>query len=385
MKNKILLVLPGIWSMGKNKGMPSVHNFIDALQKDFNVLLITPDRNVESKDYTSVNVLYTRKLPCYGSNRYLKFFIDRVNYLIACIYVIFHGVKNRSDYNLIYANYAVPAAKFLSILNSVPLVIRIYGTFLYSSLNNLYTRLVRYEEVFLFKISADLYVITNDGTQGNKVADYYGIERSKVRFLMNGVNPARKFNDVSRSEFGIPESSIVLLTTSRLANWKRVDRIVKAVRTAACENLFLVIAGDGPEVDALKRIAENDLRILFLGAVDSEMVERLYEISDWYMSTHDVSNVGNPLLQSLKRGIPVLTCATGNTMDMVNEDLQNGICLEFHSEDDLMQKLTQTLYKIGTGKIDYERYKRGALLSGKSLKSWEERINYEISEIKGLI
>lgn len=384
MKKKILLVLPGVWSMGKNKGMPTIHHLITALQERYNVSLLTPDINVVKEDYSSVDIFHIKTLTINFRNKYLQYFLARVNYLIACISVLRHGFAKKQKYDLIYANYALPGVKVLSVLWSIPLVIRIYGTFLYPILSNFLKKLVKYEELFLFKTNADLYVITNDGTFGDLVAAYYGVDNSKILFLMNGVNvPSVDF--FNRNEICVPDGAKILLTTSRLVNWKRVDRIVKAMLNTTSNNLFLIIAGDGPELSGLKEMANSDVRIMFLGAVDGMTVEKLFNISDWYITMHDVSNIGNPTLQALKCGLPVLTCATGNTHELINEKRNNGICIEFNDEEELIRKISCVLGDISINKIDDQCYKNGVQNTARELMNWSQRIELEIDAIERLL
>jgi glycosyltransferase involved in cell wall biosynthesis len=384
MKKKILLVLPGIWSMGKNKGMPSVHQLVEVLQQRFNVTLLTPDVNVVKEDYSSVNVVYIKKFTSDSRSKYFQYFLARVNYLIACTYVLKHGFIKKSKYDLIYANYALPGAKILSVFFSIPLVIRIYGTFLHPILHSNIKKFLKYEELFLFITNADLYVITDDGTFGDLVAKYFGINHSKVLFLMNGVNGPSKVT-MSRNDIYVPQNAKVFLTTSRLVNWKRVDRIVKAMLNSTSKNIFLIIAGDGPELCILKDLTNLDERILFLGAVDGLMVEKLFTISDWYITMHDVSNIGNPTLQALKSGLPVLTCSSGNTNELINEGNNNGICIEFNDEEQLVSKITEIINDISMDKITAQDYKEGVQKTARKLISWSERIELEIDAIEKLL
>lgn len=370
--------------MGKNKGMPSVHQLVLELQKRFDVSMLTPDKGVNEGDYSAVNIFHISTIPCVWKNKYIQFLFARINYIWACVYVLGHGLIGRYKYDLVYANYALPGAKALSMLWSIPLVVRIYGTFLYPVLSSFIQKIIKYEEIFLFNLKANLYVITDDGTSGDVVARYYGIDPSRILFLMNGVNsPAQ--HSFSRKDVNLPQEAKILLTTSRLANWKRVDRIIKAMQKTSANNLVLMIAGDGAELVNLKKMANMDPRILFLGALDGVMIEKLFSICDWYVTMHDVSNIGNPTLQALKSGVPVLTCATGNTEKLINMKSGNGICIEFDTELELINKISHIFNDISLNIIDARDFKDGVRNSASKINSWPERIHLEINAIEKLI
>jgi glycosyltransferase involved in cell wall biosynthesis len=69
-----------------------------------------------------------------------------------------------------------------------------------------------------------------------------------------------------------------LLTASRLDGPKRIDLLVKAMNYVP-QNVKLKIAGTGPDEEKLKKMAENDPRIEFLGFVSENELIKLYSDS----------------------------------------------------------------------------------------------------------
>ena len=95
--------------------------------------------------------------------------------------------------------------------------------------------------------------MTNDGTKGDLIAELFRVPNNKVKFWKNGVDNSIPSNSIGKEDFisklNIPINHKVIITVSRLADWKRVDRVIKAayeVTKAFSEVSFLII-GDGPE------------------------------------------------------------------------------------------------------------------------------------------
>ena len=118
----------------------------------------------------------------------------------------------------------------------------------------LYAR--RFEEALALKTTADLVIMTDDGTQGDEVlARLNPAAGNRVKFWRNGLDLDRLHpasadeRSAARRALRIPNDAFVMLTASRLAAWKRVDRAIRAlprVRTWT-QNATLLVVGDGEE------------------------------------------------------------------------------------------------------------------------------------------
>ena len=79
--------------------------------------------------------------------------------------------------------------------------------------------LIKYQDhVAAMKYPADLIIMTNDGTFGDKVLERFDQPASKVRFWLNGVSldiykPGLK--DWLRTKYKIEQNTKILLTVSR--------------------------------------------------------------------------------------------------------------------------------------------------------------------------
>ena len=181
------------------------------------------------------------------------------------------------------------------------------------------------------RTDADLYIMTNDGTQGDDVlASLNPTAADKLKFWRNGiemdrlgaVEPAERHQ--LRKAQGIPSEAFVLLTASRLARWKRVDRAVAAMPqiVRSVPNAMLVIVGDGEERQNLERQAlalnvQNLVR--FVGAVPQENVAGYMQSADVFLAIADLSNVGNPLLEAMACGLAIVAVDAGATGDLIRD------------------------------------------------------------------
>ena len=173
-----------------------------------------------------------------------------------------------SPYDALYAYevHGVLAARLLRRRgNRLPLVTRFQGTVMHPALGDRLLYYRRYEEAMALQTAADLVIMTDDGTQGDEVlARLNPRAQGRVRFWRNGLDldrlhaPTEDERAAARAELGVPAGAFVMLTASRLATWKRVDRAIRALPKIRSwlPGALLLVVGDGEErarLDALVR------------------------------------------------------------------------------------------------------------------------------------
>jgi glycosyltransferase involved in cell wall biosynthesis len=384
-KIKGLMVLPSIWSMGKGTGMPSVHNLLKVVDENFGAIIITQDSFCEASDYPSSILIRVPRLSLFWSSRYINFIMGRLNYWwVSCVAFVV-GWKYRREIGFLYLNSAVPIMWAFGLIFNLPVVHRMYGTFLFPHLGSFLEKLKRYEEVLLFRMPASAYVITDDGTRGDKVAAHYGVPSEKVYFWRNGINDVPLPDFSWREALGLSDDTVLFASTCRLTSWKRVDRCIRAFMEVKDSNIRLLIAGSGEDAPKLKEMAQTDDRIIFLGHMTADMAAKLVFDSNVYITLHDYSNVGNPLLEALRMGVPVLTCATGDTARIVRSG-ESGVCVSMTSETELIAEISRQIELLSTDGMLRKNLADGALTFGREhLQTWNERVAREILMIGNLM
>lgn len=109
-----------------------------------------------------------------------------------------------------------------------------------------------------------------------------------------------------------------VLFVGRLAIEKKVDTIIRAFKAIHDVNASFRIVGDGPEAENLKRIAEDDQRISFLGRQSQEEVANLLLESSLFVSANDHEPYGIVYAEALMAGCLVLCPSSGGQLDMLS-------------------------------------------------------------------
>ncbi len=263
---------------------------------------------------------------------------------------------------------------------------RIFGTWLYKNWfrnDTLKEKLSCLPHFLAWRWPFDLMIISNDGTEGDKVANFLGITNNKFKMLINGVdkNWDPKLSDVHRikKEYGIKEDRFILLCLSRLSKWKRQDRVIQAM-PAILEKIpeaQLILAGDGPMREQLQNMAK-ELGVLehvkFLGMVLHSKVREIMNTADIFLQTNDLSCLGNTLLEALVCGRTIITWDIGATRDVIVDD-SNAVFLP----DVEPNRLANTVISLYKDPARRKRLAHGARkFAEEHLQTWDERIDEEI-------
>jgi glycosyltransferase involved in cell wall biosynthesis len=172
-------------------------------------------------------------------------------------------------HDVLYA-YEVHAALAARLLRRrgyrLPLVTRFQGTVMHPALSDRMLYYRRYEEVLALKTRSDLLIMTDDGTRGDDViARINPAMKPRMKFWRNGLDldrlqpPSEMQRHEARALLSIPPSAFVMLTASRLAAWKRVDRAIRALPAvrAWLPDALLLVVGDGEERARLEALARE--------------------------------------------------------------------------------------------------------------------------------
>ena len=299
------------------------------------------------------------------------------------------------DFDLLYGYevHGVLAQRRVRGKHQLPLVTRFQGTVMAPYLRRPHSLARKYEEVLALKTPADLYVMTDDGTQGDEVLQRLNPRSAgKVCFWRNGLDmnavrpPEEGEVAAARESLGLNEDDFVLVTASRLARWKRVDRAVDAVGLLRKQGIAarLLIVGDGEEYTNLQEQTRNlglqDL-VIFVGAVPQAEVQKYLWASDVFLSVNELSNVGNPLLEAMVAGRCVLTLDEGDTRDLVR-DGETGILLS-SGEPDVIARALETLARDST--LRRRLGLSAQRLAERSFWSWEQRMDAEVDAVEALV
>ncbi len=300
----------------------------------------------------------------------------------------------RGGYDLLYGYevHGVLAAGRLRKFG-LPLVARFQGTIMHPYLDKPASLARRYEEVAALRTPADIYIMTNDGTQGDDVLQRLNPgSEGKVRFWRNGLDldqvraPSAHEAVVTRSDLGLSDNDFVLVTAVRLARWKRVDRAIDALAVLRTRGLSarLLVVGDGEEranLEQQTRVLGLQDYVRFVGAVPQEQVQRYLWAADVFVCVNELSNVGNPLLEAMRAGCCILTLDEGDTRELIEDDV-TGVLLPSGEPEAIADALV-ALASDPTRRMRLGNAARACAEA--NFWSWEERIDAEVDALEALV
>ena len=120
--------------------------------------------------------------------------------------------------------------------------------------------------------------------------------------------------------------TINVLYVGSLTTYKGVHVLLSAFKRCREVNLRLNVVGTGPNLDYLKKDAQNDSRIVFHGRLTDEALEDLYQKSSFLVIPSLWYEVLPVVIQeSMAHGMPVIGSAIGGIRDLII-DGYNGYC-----------------------------------------------------------
>ena len=394
MKTVVILSALKLWSIEGQKGAPSFFNTVKGyVTGGWRTYLINPNTQAEISEYGLSGLihlpvpLYDREQPdnmagkwIYNNRmqrHYNKEFMRRLDDLLPTLdgeeYIIYA-----------YEVAAVPVAKSYSRKYQKKLVTRFQGTILCKLKFGLKNRIGYIHHFRALSTPSDLVIMTNDGTFGDRILQRLG-NHSPTKFWRNGVD----IDTSMLNDFEVPHTKTderILLTVSRLANWKRVDRAISALPEVlkVFPKCRLIVVGDGPERENLEELAKK-LGVLphvtFAGSVPHEKIYEYMHMADVFLSLYDLGNVGNPLLEAMICGKPIITLNNGDTASLITNNV-NGILLELSEIDRVGESIIALL---GDHKRCESLGQKAKEFAEDNFRSWDARIADELETVEALL
>ena len=236
---------------------------------------------------------------------------------------------------------------------------------------------------------ADKYVMTNDGTLGDKALKYWNkdVNDENLLFIRNGFNfesflKAADRDSVIKS-LGLNPDNFYAFTVSRLTLWKRVDRAIDLIYEfhKKYPKLHLIVVGDGEYKEDLINLAkEKNIsdRIHFIGGQGREKVAELMASLEVFLSLYDVSNLGNPLFEAMISAQCVITLDNGTTKEVISHN-ENGIMVAPEDRRALYSEF-ETILNNEEKRLRLK--KASKQWADKNLQSWSDRMKEEIQWVQ---
>lgn len=236
------------------------------------------------------------------------------------------GAEDRPDLVLALGVFEAAAARQVARRLGAPQVTRLFGNNLSLNLDDPIRFYANFPEVIAFRTPCDLLILTNDGANGEELAKRLGVPPARFRYLRNGLEFERFTpgppDPALRERLGIPSDAPLLITVTRLAEEKKLERAIGLMPALLGRHpeARLVLLGEGPERPRLEQLA-RDLqvadRVLMPGAIHQDELPDWYRSADLLLSLLDRTNASNPVFEAMACGRVVVALDAGTTREVV--------------------------------------------------------------------
>jgi glycosyltransferase involved in cell wall biosynthesis len=235
--------------------------------------------------------------------------------------------------------------------------------------------LVNRKALWSTRKSPDLILATN--LQSKKYLSFRGLPKIQL-MLADGIIKIESRQEQS------PDKTLTLLWAGRLVPSKRPDLAIKLMsvlnQTVKCR---LLIAGDGPELDDLRKLVHaSNLDVKFLGKVPWADMADLYRKSDFYLfhSMRDSSCPG--ILEAASHGLPSVGLRVSGAGDLVNASVFRGPS-EFRVERRFVDEMAEEIRFLIQSPTDYDSVRQEALRFAE-VNTWQSKVRDLLKRIEGL-
>lgn len=387
-----------LWSISENQGgRAQISTIRKYISSGWRVIYISttglvPDEIRAQASVIETNYNFITKI-AFSNYKILHIFKYLRHLLVHCFFLK-QGRKVLNKYgnkNIILYAYEVDAVlpvQKLAKKYRIPYVTRFQGTVHAKTEDNWINRVRFYPDLQALKATSDMIIMTDDGTQGLKTLKRLGNKTNKIHFWRNGVaniDISENVLEQFKKEKGLL-NKYVYLTVSRLVQWKRVDRAITSFSKIANKvpDAELHIIGEGEEKGRLIGLAQKlgvSSKVVFHGSVNQSDVFLYMRSSKVFLSLYELSNVGNPLLEAMRAGLPIITLDNGDTGTIIKNNY-NGILISESNTQDIPVKMLE----LATNQMLSKALSLNALeYAGLYFWTWEERMETEFQEVRKLI
>jgi len=283
------------------------------------------------------------------------------------------------------ASYTI-CARVLAKLFYKQYVNKFQGTILKATNRNKVRAIKSFPHNFFSINNSDLCLMVNDGTDGKYYAQEKGCK--EIFFEPHGVYEYDKdmidmeiINKLKR------QNKFILFNNASGSTWKRTDRIVRSfmkLDEELREHIVLITTYYAADREDLKKFVKSydlDKNIIFMEKLDNFECNSLLRNSDIAIMTNDFSNLGNPLLEAIYYGIPIISIDDGS-LDGFLENGKDSILVKLDCDFD--KNLSLAIEKLYFDKGFYLDLKKN-LNKHQQVKELNEQQEREFNAINEIL
>ncbi|HJG31748.1 MAG TPA: glycosyltransferase [Collinsella ihuae] len=165
------------------------------------------------------------------------------------------------------------------------------------------------------------YRVACSNTIASRLNDDFSLTMTVIQ---NGVNTGRfgynpSVRDVIRRSLGIDQTAFLFVTTNSFIPRKRQGDLIEAYISAFSDdsNVYLILLGEGDEVEKCRCAARGRKDILFLGKKDR--VDRYLSASDCFVSGSSSEGLPNAVIEALDNGCNLILSDIPQHLEVAEE------------------------------------------------------------------
>jgi glycosyltransferase involved in cell wall biosynthesis/GT2 family glycosyltransferase len=186
----------------------------------------------------------------------------------------------------------------------------------------------------------------------------FGFDTAGFQFITNGMGRKISGSPVRRSHLGISDDAIVFLFAARShpdKGWREAASAFDQLTQGTDVDAWLIMAGDGPEAQAIKQDFAHNSRIQLLGFRSD--VDDLLALSDFAVLPTRFAGESMPfiVIQSILASVPMIATDVGQIRTMIGAGTASvGCIIEASSDDDaLIESLLAKMKEATDGKLTF--------------------------------
>ncbi|MFX0066465.1 MAG: glycosyltransferase, partial [Candidatus Hermodarchaeota archaeon] len=148
-----------------------------------------------------------------------------------------------------------------------------------------------------------------------------------------------------KKKHAIDPDNLLLMYIGRVSFEKRLDLLLKAyksLKAKIADSVYLLIAGDGPHIDAYKKQAVNlgltQEEIGFTGWIPHKQLPPYYAAADVFVSPSDTETQGLTFVEAMSQATPVIGVKAGGVQNLI-ENKRNGFLVPPNDIDSIEKSL----------------------------------------------
>jgi glycosyltransferase involved in cell wall biosynthesis len=253
-------------------------------------------------------------------------------------------LERGADFDLIDAHYFYPdgvAATLLGRHFNKPVVITARGTDI-----NLIPDYATPRRMILSAANRAAGLVTVCQALKDRMVDL-GVQGERIQVLRNGVdlNTFRRPKDRAALRAKLNLDSRTVISVGHLIPRKGHDLVIRSL--SHLPDVHLLIAGEGPEEQALRSLAQKigvASRVRFLGPVEHEQLSDFYGAADLLVLASSREGWANVLLESMACGTPVAVSNVWGAPEVVGAH-EAGVLIEERTPEAIARGIEQILHE----------------------------------------